>query len=354
MTAFLEERLSSRKKAGNLRTLQPSHYNLIDFASNDYLGLAKSMGTTTGGGATGSRLLTGNSQLAFEIEELLARFHGYEAALLCNCGYMANLALMMTVAGEQDAIFFDVAVHASIRDGIRLSRAQAFAFRHNDCMHLEKRLKNSSSKGTCFICVESIYSTDGSIAPLEAICEVAARYGAHVIVDEAHATGVWGPQGRGLVAHLGLTKAVFAHVVTFGKALGTFGACILSSAFVKEGLINFATPFIYTTALPLCVLHAIRASYERFPYMEKERNHIYQLIAVFSSLCERASRTQVQFIRCPGNRALREAALKMRACGFDVSPLMSPTVARGEERLRICLHAFNTREELTILCRELL
>src|SRR5262249_569897 len=160
--------------------------------------------------------------------------HGYEAGLLFNCGYMANLGLLSAVAADEDLIFFDSAIHASSRGGIQLSQATAFPFKHNDVNHLEHRLKHCQTVGNRFICIESVYSTDGSKALLPEIVQLAKRYEAHLIVDEAHAVGVFGPEGRGLVAEYDLTADVFAQVVTFGKAVGTYGAIVLGTHLLKE------------------------------------------------------------------------------------------------------------------------
>lgn len=356
------KKLTRRKALGNLRELcipQP----LIDFSSNDALGLArcpelaattvqewqKQSGSFNGLGSTGSRLLTGNSLYAQELEERIAQFHGYEAGALFSCGYMANVGLLPAVADSNALIFFDAGIHASTRDGMRLSRAQAFPFRHNDLEHLKQRLKNRPSQKTCFVCIESLYSTDGSRAPLVEICQLVNQHEAHLIVDEAHAVGVCGPKGRGLIAEQALVPHVFAQIVTFGKALGTYGAIVLGSHALKQTLINFATSFIYTTALPLQLLAAIKCSYDRFPAMEQERQHLRHLTGLFP----RSSCTHIQRVPVQGNAAAKCAAHSLKEQGFDVRPLLSPTVQRGEEGLRVCLHAFNTSEELTTLIREL-
>ena len=214
MTTLFEDKLLKRKTAGNLRKLL-DRCNLIDFSSNDYLGLARSQALTQAVftewgilpqhlGSTGSRLLTGNSVYAEQLEQRIASFHGYESGLLFSCGYMANLGLISSISSEDSILLFDAQVHASVRDGIRLSRAQSSPFRHNDLEHLTSRLEKTNRKGDKFIVVESIYSTDGSTAPLREICTLAKKYDAVVIVDEAHAVGVCGPQGRGLVAEYNL------------------------------------------------------------------------------------------------------------------------------------------------------
>jgi 8-amino-7-oxononanoate synthase len=362
MSAFLQERLDKRKVADNLRELQLFH-NLIDFSSNDYLGLARSphfallvteeWKRETKLGATGSRLLTGNSLYAQDLENRIAHLHGFEAGLLFNCGYMANVGLLSSIAEVHDTIFFDARVHASTHDGIRLSRARTFPFRHNDAEHLERRLKNCSSEGERFICVESIYSTDGSRAPLVEIAKLSREYGAHLIVDEAHAMGVCGKQGLGLVAEYGLSGDLFAQVTTFGKALGVSGAIVLGTPLLKQLLINFATPFIYTTALPFPTLAAIKCSYALFPTLEKERQHLNRLIEIFRHAYPDASHSPIQSIPICGNASVKHIAKELVIAGFDVRALTSPTVQKGSEMLRICLHAFNTEKELTELLERL-
>lgn len=359
MAASLKNRLRQREMQGNLRRLH-RFSSLTDFSSNDYLGLARSSSLakavreawgerekhSNGWGSTGSRLLTGNSEVVEALEDKIAAFHGYEAGVLFNCGYMANVGLLSAVGVEGNIIFFDAGVHASVRDGIRLGQASAFAFRHNDLHHLEERLKRGGACGDRFICVESVYSTDGSRAPIPGLCALAERYGAHLIVDEAHAVGIFGPEGRGVVAEYSKMGSVFAQVVTFGKALGTFGAMVLGSHLLKQGLINFATSYVYTTALPEQMLMAIRCSYDRFPRMELERRQLKELIRVFQQRCSGVSATPIQPVRIQGNREGRRISQALAQVGFDVRPLLSPTVRRGSEVLRIALHAFNTKEEL--------
>lgn len=357
MTINFEKNLEKRRNLGNLRQLKLPQ-NFIDFSSNDYLGLARSSQLAkaaqeewkshndwlNGFGSTGSRLLTGNSFYAETLENILADLHGYEAGVVFNCGYMANLGLISIIGKEEDTLFYDAKVHASTHDGIRLSRVKALPFKHNSLEHLEKRLKYSSGKGDRFICVESIYSTDGSIAPLHEICQLAKKYEAHVIVDEAHAVGVLGPKGLGLVAELELSSQILAQITTFGKAPGCFGAIIFGSHLLKEALINFSTSYIYTTALPFHMLAAIKCSYKLFSKMDAERQHIQKLISIFSHALSPESKTHIQTF--PYDLKI---AQKLAAHRFDVRPLLSPTVQRGKEIFRICLHAFNTEEELEAL-----
>ncbi|MCE5316575.1 MAG: pyridoxal phosphate-dependent aminotransferase family protein [Parachlamydia sp.] len=355
-TSLLENQLLKRKRMGNLRTL-PKQHPLIDFASNDYLGLARSSemadavmwewkkrsGHLNGLGSTGSRLLTGNAAYAQKLEERLAAFHGFETATLFNCGYMANIGLHSAIASDDSIFIFDAHVHASVRDGLRLSRARSFPFRHNDLDHLHIRLKSLSAKGRCFITIASLYSTDGSQAPLRAISDLAQQYGALLIVDEAHAIGALGPSGRGLVAEQRINAKIFALIVTFGKALGTSGAMILGSSLLQKTLHNFARTYIYTTALPLINLAAIACSYDRFPLMDHARGHLRHLCARFGSF------SPIHAIPVKGNAAAKEKAFHLSQAGFDVSALLSPTIRQGHEALRVCLHAFNTDEQVSRL-----
>jgi 8-amino-7-oxononanoate synthase len=366
MRCVLEEKLQRRKNLKNLRQLQVAP-PLMDFASNDYLGLARSSTLSelvvkevglhatrlNGLGSTGSRLLTGNCFYAQDLEERIAAFHGYEAGLIFNCGYMANVGLFSAIMDSKDLVFFDASSHASTRDGIRLSRAKAYAFRHHDMAHLEKRLKNAYGSRNRFICVESIYSTDGSRSTLQEICELAMKYEAHLIVDEAHATGICGPGGRGVLAELNLTAQVFAQITTFGKALGVHGAIVMGSCTLKQALINFSNAYIYTTALPLHSLAAIKCAYDLLPKLDLERIHVAKLINIFHHTSLNRSQTHIQSIPIQGNQEAKYAADKLSQEGFDIRPLLSPTVQRGHEMLRISLHAFNTEDEVKLLIHHL-
>jgi 8-amino-7-oxononanoate synthase len=234
----LQQMLDKRKGESLYRSLQVQH-GLIDFCSNDYLSFARSVpiarqarkylsADTYTSGATGSRSISGNTVLAEELEKFIANFHEAEAGLLFNSGYDANVGLFSSVAKKEDTLICDELIHASIIDGCRLSYANRFRFAHNDTEDLEKKLKNTG-KGNVFVAVESVYSMDGDMAPLNDIVALCKRYEANLIVDEAHATGVFGRQGRGFVHELGLQADVFARVHTFGKAIGSHGAIITGS-----------------------------------------------------------------------------------------------------------------------------
>jgi len=363
---FLQQLLEQRKAQHAFRTLKLPE-DKVDFCSNDYLGLARSAAMQEAvhrllqerpymHGSTGSRLLAGNYAWIEEVERDLAAFHEAPAGLIYNSGYDANLGLFSCVPQKGDTVIYDQLIHASIRDGIRLSKAQAFSFLHNDVDDLKKKIQHAT--GNIFVAVESVYSMDGDMAPLQAIVALCNNTGAHLIVDEAHATAVIGPKGQGLVQLLGLADGCFARVYTYGKGAGCHGALIVGSAVLRDFLINFSRSFIYTTALPPTSLAAIVASYSLFPYMEDARAQLTALVKHFRSGVSRLlllpSETPIQVLLTPGNEITRAAAAKLQQAGLDVRPILHPTVPRGQERLRIVMHSFNTIEEVDQLIGVLL
>ena len=361
----LNAALQKRREEDALRGLVVNS-GLIDLFSNDYLGLARSKELhqeveefvkakgAGKNGSTGSRLLSGNTAFAEELENYIASFHRAEAALIFNSGYDANLGLLSCIAQKGDTVIYDELIHASVHDGLKMNGASTFRFRHNDLVHLEERLKTAA--GNIFVVVESVYSMDGDPAPLREIVPVCKRYDANLIVDEAHATGVFGKSGEGMVNELGLEKEVFARVHTFGKALGVHGAAVLGSELLREYLVNFSRPFIYTTALPFHSLAAIRCAYERMQRSDNEREKLVALIDLFRKECgdELAlieSRSPIQCVIIEGNTNVKQVAGGLCEEGFDVRPILSPTVPKGQERLRICLHSFNSAQEVTRLAK---
>lgn len=361
---FLKERLQKREKEGLLRVLRLTE-GLVDFASNDYLGFAHSSRLSkivaekeqllpkVYNGSKGSRLISGNTVLAEKLEHTIANFHQAEAALLFNSGYDANVGLWSCIAGKGDTIISDELVHASMIDGIRLSYAKSYRFRHNDLEDLEKKLKRA--EGEKFIAVESIYSMDGDMAPLEEMAKLARHYHAQMIVDEAHATGIFGKMGEGVVQSLDIQEDVFARVHTFGKALGVHGAVVSGSQTLKNYLINFARSFIYTTALPVHTLLSIETAYELLPDASHERKLLQENIAYFMSKCYSLrfsviqSKSPIQAVLIPGNQRARDVSQRLEEHGIYAKAILSPTVPTGKERLRICLHSFNTKEEIDSL-----
>ncbi len=362
--------LDKREEESLYRSLQVQH-GLIDFCSNDYLSFARSVSIarqarnyfaadTYTSGATGSRSISGNTVLAEELEKFIANFHEAEAGLLFNSGYDANVGLFSSIAKKEDTLICDELIHASIIDGCRLSYANRFRFAHNDTEDLEKKLKNTG-KGNVFVAVESVYSMDGDMAPLNDIVALCKRYEANLIVDEAHATGVFGRQGRGLVHELGLQADVFARVHTFGKAIGSHGAIITGSKTLRNYLINFARSFIFTTALPAHSLLTTKAAYNQLLSNDFDNSHLYHLIKYFKKdlvfgngiyLIESSS--PVQSLVIPGNEKVRSVASQLQQMGFDVRAILSPSVPAGKERLRISLHIHNTIEQTELLKQALI
>ncbi len=350
---FLHKKLEERKTQNAYRELKLTG-GMIDFCSNDYLGLSRLLQpefTADGSvkhGSTGSRLLAGNYPLINETEELIASFHAAPAALIYNSGYDANIGLLSSVPQRGDTILFDYLSHASIRDGIRLSFAESYSFPHNKLDELEEKLKKAT--GNKFVVTESVFSMDGDLAPLLEIIAICEEYGAHLIVDEAHATGVIGKNGEGLVQELNLQSRCFARIHTFGKALGCHGAVVLGSPALRNYLINFSRAFIYTTALPESSVKAIRSSYELFPNMHAEREQLRKLIVEFQQspikFNKQQSSTPIQAVIVPGNKEVKFVAGQLQAKQFDIRPILYPTVPTNSERLRIVLHAFNTIEEV--------
>jgi 8-amino-7-oxononanoate synthase len=349
---LLQQRLENQRKNLALRQLQLVRPGLTDFTSNDYLGIARSgliqTSTLFSHGSTGSRLLSGNFEAAQSLESVLAVFHNSESAILFNSGYDANLGVLSCVPQEGDTIIYDILSHASIRDGIRLSKAESFPFLHNDLDDLERRLKTAI--GTVYIVTESLFSMDGDLAPLAEMVQLCERFGAFLIVDEAHATGVIGDRGEGLVQHLELESRILARIHTFGKALGCHGAVILGSSLLRDYLINFSRPLIFSTALPPAAVEAIRISYTVFPGMTLERTRFESLVNVFQSLdlpfSKLLSSSPLQALIIPGNAEVTKMALELQSEGFDCRAIRYPTVPKSKERIRVVLHAFNSTTEI--------
>lgn len=357
----LLHKLEERKKQNAYRQLRLPAAGAVDFCSNDYLGIVRfgllnnetlnnqySIINAQSTGSGGSRLLAGNYELLEQVETQIAAFHDAETALIFNSGYDANIGLLAAVPQKGDTIIYDALSHASIRDGVRLSFAQAYSFLHNDLVDLEKKLCHAS--GVIYVVTESVFSMDGDICLLPEIIALCEQYNAFLIIDEAHATGVIGEQGEGLAQHLLLHKNVFARMHTFGKACGCHGAVILGNEVLKNYLINFARSFIYSTALPPHAVGCIGKSYQLFPTMIVERMHLQKLIGQFQNASIKyeklMSETPVQAVVVPGNEEVRKLAETLQQQGFDVRPIMYPTVPKGRERLRIVLHAFNTEKEV--------
>jgi 8-amino-7-oxononanoate synthase len=349
---FLQARLQKREDQGRIRSLR-STVGLVDLTSNDYFGFAQTCESFRETGSTGSRLLTGNHPFYEDLEERIAAFHKAESCLIYNSGYCANLGLLSALGTEGVTFLYDLEIHASMIDGMRLSRAKKWPFRHNDLHSLEGRLKKAIPP--VFVLVESIYSISGDFAPLQEIAELCALHGAHLIVDEAHAAGVCGPNGEGLVAELGLTAPLFARVHTFSKVLGAHGGCVLGSFKLKEYLLNFSRPLIYTTALPMSALALIESRYKKLLREAKAQQlRLQQLIVYFTQKTGRTeTRSPIQPIYVASPLKLRFLSQQLQEKGLDVRAIVPPTVPHGKECLRMVLHSFNCEEEIDRLVEAL-
>ena len=356
-------KLDTRQENGSLRSLSPQN-DLIDFSSNDYLGFAKNpiifkqvqedLDTYLPiNGSSGSRLLSGNFDFHEALEAQLAAFFNAEAALLFNSGYDANIGLLSSVPQRGDCIFYDENSHASIRDGIRLSHAKSYRFKHNDLDDLRQKLEKTGTGNQGYLVVESIYSMDGDAAPLSGFAEISKAYDLNLIVDEAHSTGVYGSEGQGMVHDLGLSALVFARIYTFGKALGCHGAAIVGDALLIQFLINFARSFIYTTAMPV---HNVLAIKNALLYLKSTNNRklLSENIAHFKAMIIKnklekffiKSSSPIQSAIIASNEEVKRIAHQLNAHNFDVKPILSPTVPEGHERIRFCVHSHNTSADI--------
>lgn len=365
----LSEKLAARKQHNALRKLSEASEK-IDFASNDYLGFSKNENLfhTTHqfltehqylqNGATGSRLISGNHPIYQKAEDHIANFHDAESALIFNSGYDANLGFFSSVPQKGDFIFYDELIHASIRDGIQLSNAKPYKFQHNDFEDLERliqKFQEQKDNGASFYVVtESVFSMDGDCPNLEELTALSEKQSCYLIVDEAHALGVFGEKGEGLIQEMKLQHKVFARIMTFGKGLGCHGAAILGSMELKEYLINFSRSFIYTTGLSPHSVATIHIAYE---HLKKEKETLAALcgnINFFNRTKQMMglkplfvrSKSPIQCAIIPGNEKVKAIASALQKNNLNVKPILSPTVPEGQERLRICLHSYNSEKEI--------
>lgn len=363
----LQAKLKHRIEVNSLRKLAIPN-NLIDFASNDYIGFAKSeaifnethsyliTNKIIQNGATGSRLLSGNHTVYEEAESFIAKFHQVESALIFNSGYDANVGFFSAVPQKDDLILFDELAHASIRDGIQLSNAKSYKFKHNDFENLEQLIQRfQQSSKEIYIVTESVFSMDGDCPNLQELVKLSEKYNCNLVVDEAHSLGVFGENGQGLVQSLNLQDKLFARLMTFGKGLGCHGAAILGSQDLKNYLVNFSRSFIYTTGLSPHSVATILVAYQHLEIerkaleiLKENNNHFNQEknILGLKPMFVR-SKSAIQSAIIPGNQNVKEIANQLQEKGFDVKAILSPTVPEGQERLRFCLHSFNSKEEIS-------
>jgi 8-amino-7-oxononanoate synthase len=369
---FIAKELEQIKEAGLYRrlrrveneqgpTLIINGREVINFSSNNYLGIAshphiaaaaKEAIDRYGCGSGASRLISGNMTLHDELENRLADFKQTEAALVFNSGFQANIGVVSTLVGEGDAILSDSLNHASIIDGCRLSRAKTLVYSHGDLNHLEAALKQAAHFRRRLIVSESIFSMDGDEAPLMGIVELAEKYGAMVMVDEAHATGIFGAHGAGVVQKLGIGPRVLVQMGTLGKALGGFGAYIAGSRELRDLLINRCRSFIFTTALPPAVMAmaiAAIALVQREPERrETLRQNCRRLCQGLMRMGYTLGQTESPILPLMIGDAARCMAFSERLLddGVFAQGIRPPTVPPGTSRLRITLMATHTSEQI--------
>ncbi len=368
----LHQKLQLREQNKALRTL-PDATNLVDFSSNDYLGFAQSESIFDQthqylldnnikiNGATGSRLISGNHNLYSITEDYIAQFHQSESALIFNSGYDANVGFFSSVPQRNDIILYDELCHASIRDGIQMSKAKSYKFNHNDFEHLEKLIQKHTTDNrqptTIYIVTESVFSMDGDSPNLEQLVQLSEKYNCFLVIDEAHALGVFGEHGQGSVQYCNVQDHIFARIVTFGKGLGCHGAAIVGATELKNYLVNFARSFIYTTGLSP---HSVATILIAYHHLQSEKEAIHQLKANIQFFNQQKiqlglqplfvySKSAIQCAIIPGNEKVKTIATQLQQHGFDVKAILSPTVPEGQERLRICLHSYNSEQEMSKL-----
>lgn len=335
----------------------------LDLSSNDYLGLstdprlkaatAEALAQTSRVGSTGSRLLSGNSPEWEALETAFAEFAGTEAALYFGSGYAANIGLLCSILAPGDLVFSDALNHASLIDGLKLSGAHKVIYPHRDMEFLERALRErSGGTGARVIVTETVFSMEGDIAPLADLLRLAHDFGAELVLDEAHATGVCGPHGRGIAAALESTDKIFAIVHTCGKALASAGAFVCGRTSLREYLINRARPFIFSTAMPSYLAGQIRAALALAEASDLERRHL-QTIAnvlreglVLSGFDCGDSATHIVPVMLGSNNAAAHYAMRLQAAGFGVKPIRPPTVPLGSSRARFSLTANITSENV--------
>ena len=363
MLSRYEQALEALNRRARLRALEGRAG--IDFTSNDYLGLAESdalkaaliealqRGVPVGAG--GSRLLRGNHPEHEALEDEAKAFFGAESALYFGAGFAANAALISTLPQRGDLVLYDALVHASTHEGLGLTKATTDAFAHNDLMQLEEKLRvfrASHTDARCLIAIESLYSMDGDLAPLADIAKLAARYDAILFIDEAHATGVQGPHGRGLSADLeGQANIISLH--TCGKALGVSGALVLMPELLRRFMINRSRAFIYATAPSPLMAAGVRAALKICTKADDRRAALQARIGQLSGHLQKiglpVTGTQIQPIVLGADRLALEMAQALAREGFDIRAIRPPTVPEGTARLRITLSANLTRDNVDAL-----
>lgn len=331
---------------------------LINFSSNDYLGLSqepeiKAAAIETlnnwGAGSGASRLVTGSLELHHQLEATIAEWKRSEAAVLFNSGYQANQGILSGLCQQGDQIFFDSLAHASIRDGIVLSRAKSFEFHHNDSDHLESLLQSHSGSGLKIIITESVFSMDGDLAPLQELLHLAETYDCLLIIDEAHAVGVFGPKGAGRCPELKINSPRLIQIGTCGKALGSFGAYIACADVIAQLLFSRARSLIYTTALPPAVLAATQAAINFIQNHPERQAQLLRNQSYLRELSYQSVISQIFPVILGEETLVLEASHDLMNQGLWVQAIRPPTVPVGSARLRISLTAHHTHDQISTL-----
>ena len=375
--------LNEQREKGRLRSLRPviareqgrlilagdDNRTLLDFSSNDYLALAEHPALIAaaqealsrfGAGSGASRLMSGDLAVHHDLEQAVAQLKGQEAALTFGSGYMANTGIIPALMGRHDLIFSDRLNHASIHDGCRLSGARLIRFRHNDLNHLEELLKENRGTGAALIVVESIYSMDGDRCPLRELAALKERFGCLLMVDEAHATGVFGPHGGGVIEEDGMSGAVDLAVGTFGKALGSYGAFVAGNREMIEYLVNRARSFIFSTALPPAVAAASLAAVRLIRHEPGLRHELQEKIGYFKGLLRKGGYeadlgpSQIIPIVVGESEAALHIAELLRKQGIFVTAVRPPTVPQGTARLRFSITRHHSTTDLSQAAETLL
>lgn len=346
----LEKKLNDRISNQTFRSLK-CYKNGIDFFSNDYLGYSKNNElinrvkelnqTITNLGSTGSRLISGNSKTLMEVEDYLANFYDSESALLFPSGFIANLALFSCIAQKGDTILYDELIHASIREAVRLSFAKTFSFKHLNYKDLENKIKKS--EGEVYVVLEGLYSMDGDVPDANKLIELKNKYNFHLMFDEAHSGGIIGKNFKGFYENLP-ANFCFSRVHTFGKAFGYHGAIITGSHFLKEYLVNFSKPFIYSTGIPeetakiIQIIHQFHLKNSKIENEKLQTNILYYK-KLFGS--EQNFPIQTLFIN-----DVKKVEQYLLNNNILVKAIFPPTVPENTERIRVVLHSYNTKEEI--------
>jgi len=347
--------LGRLRRLHRLRALKPAAG--LDFTSNDYLGLAShpalreaissALDNDRVVGAGGSRLLRGHHEAHEELEEFAAKFFSVERALYFGSGFIANFALFTTLAGRHDAVVFDERIHASVKEGIHAAPAARYRAGHNDLQSFADEIARARNDGAreIFIAVESVYSMDGDLAPLQGLSALAEESGATLVVDEAHATGIFGQRGRGLGEMCQTPRWITLH--TCGKALGVSGALVCAKSDVIEYLINKARPFIYSTAPPPFLARAVKRALELVDEEPWRRERVLKLAALAHSELNGEAQfagSQIIPVIIGDDETALSVADGVQKQGFDVRAIRPPTIPEGTSRLRVAIHATHSED----------